>query len=149
MFSGRLSTHRETYPVEAFCEVGLLYHKMPVPTPKRWSLGYFIDSKKCLKFSKLGGQVGTRDGSRDLRACGAHPATLDMHHGRGLFQGFERTPIGPREPCLRLQADDLAKQSLAPRFIEMSGDLIEQQDRNLAIPALRQQLGMGQHEADQ
>ena len=76
-------------------------------------------------------------------------ALLDAMKLGPFAERREGLAIGARHPGLAAQRDDLLEQRRAPRGVQMGGDLVEQQDRRRAVAALRDELGVGQDEADQ
>ena len=65
----------------------------------------------------------------------------------GAGNAVEQGRLGRGHPNL-LVALEPVEQGGAPVGVEMGGDLVEQQDRR-SPPSFRDQLGMGQHEAEQ
>jgi len=85
-----------------------------------------------------------RQSGSDANAAFPHRNELSV-----IQKGIERLAIRPRQPSLTTETEQLGEQPRTPPRIEVRSYLIEEQNGRRTTSALRQKLGVREHEADQ
>ena len=76
-------------------------------------------------------------------------AVIDMKHIRAAAQAREQRQIGARHPGLRAQRHDLLEQGGAAGDVQMRRDLVQQQERRMAVARRGKLPGIGEDDGDQ